>query len=140
MLLELLVFFILLRSAYTDYKIREIEDKIHILLLLIFLLQIIFGVDSIIFNASLSERMSGVILPLVMLIFAVKKEGSIGGGDIKLLFCLGVLVGYSFITIILVVTLPFILVWSKIKNENKIPVATFVFVGYVVLLVLVGCS
>lgn len=86
----LLILTLLTIVALIDYDIKEIYDRFHILLLLC-------GVAAIwIFpETSLPARLIGCIaLSVPMLIVALLIPGGFGGGDIKLTFALGFLLGW----------------------------------------------
>lgn len=66
-------------ASYFDIRTRIIPDWIHVLFLLIGLLD---------FEA-ISSICGLLLLPLPFLIMALVQEGSIGGGDIKLVSAIG---------------------------------------------------
>ncbi len=86
----LLALLLLVTVALTDYDTKEIYDRFHVLLLLC-------GVAAIwaFPETELSARLIGcVVLSVPMLIVALFLPYSFGGGDIKLAFALGFLLGW----------------------------------------------
>ncbi len=86
----LLVLFLLTIVALIDYDTREIYDRFHVLLLLCGLAAIwVFP------ETGLAARLIGcVAVSVPMLLLALLIPGGFGGGDIKLAFALGFLLGW----------------------------------------------
>lgn len=76
---------VLIIAGYMDIKTRTIPDWIHVLIILIGLIQ----VDII------SSILGLILVPIPFLIMALVKEGSIGGGDIKLMGACGFFLGLT---------------------------------------------
>lgn len=121
---------ILLVASYYDIRTRIIPDWIHILILI---------VGFIDFN--LIRSITGLLLaPLPFLIMALIQEGSIGGGDVKLIgvsgFVLGVgdglLMGIIGIIFAIIITL---LYYFKCKSKSKLvfPFAPYLYLGWITM-------
>ncbi len=110
------LFFMLLGIAsYVDIKTRTIPDIIHVLIIIVGLI-----------NINILDSLSGfIIVPLPFFIMAYVKEGSIGGGDVKLMAAIGFCVGFTrgglgaFIGLLLFVISVGILSHRKSKNMQK---------------------
>lgn len=111
----------LLWGAITDYKRREIENGVHVLLILGGLFAGLTAVDYAI----------GFLIPPIVWVINEKIKGSKGGaGDIKLLAALGFNVGLWMMAVIMLVTQ--ILVLPIAKRQERFPVCTYVCGGYVI--------
>lgn len=100
---------ILVFAALCDIKTREIPDVIHIIIILAGLIQI-----------NMFQSLAGfIIVPLPFLISAILKEGSMGGGDIKLMAACGFFLGISggILAIILGLMLT---VFVNLLKKNKV--------------------
>lgn len=76
---------VLIYASYCDIKTRIIPDKVHVMIILLGLIQVSW-LDSIL----------GICLvPLPFLVVALLKEGSMGGGDIKLVGACSFFLGFS---------------------------------------------
>lgn len=76
---------VLIYASYCDIKTRIIPDKVHVMILLLGLIQVNW-VDSI---------LGLLLVPLPFLVVALVKEGSMGGGDIKLVGACSFFLGFS---------------------------------------------
>ena len=84
----ILVSLVLLFAAWYDFTTHTVPDYVPVLILMIGLLEVEF----------VPALLGLILVPLPFLVAALIKEGSIGGGDIKLMgacgFVLGVTRGY----------------------------------------------
>ena len=78
-----LLLLVLLYASIVDFMIYEIPNVTHVIILLYFFLSNNFTIDSII----------GSLIITIPLYLIYKLKSGIGFGDIKLFFCLGLLVG-----------------------------------------------
>ena len=76
---------VLIYASYCDIKTRIIPDKVHVMILLLGLIQVSW-LDSI---------LGMLFVPLPFLAVALLKEGSMGGGDIKLVGACSFFLGFS---------------------------------------------
>lgn len=74
---------ILLIASYYDIRTRIIPDWIHVLIILVGLIEF----------DPFKSFVGLVVAPLPFLIMALAKEGSIGGGDVKLIGAMGFVLG-----------------------------------------------
>lgn len=122
----LLFFMLLAIASYKDIKTRTIPNVIHILIMMVGLIQIDL-VDSL---------LGFFIVPLPFFIMAYLKEGSIGGGDIKIMAAIGFTVGLfkgmevSLLALILIVLTSLGSKWIYHKEYTCIPVVPFLTIGF----------
>jgi leader peptidase (prepilin peptidase)/N-methyltransferase len=76
---------VLFYASYCDIKTRIIPDKVHVMILLLGLIQVNWF-DSV---------LGLLLVPLPFLVVALLKEGSMGGGDIKLVGACSFFLGFS---------------------------------------------
>lgn len=82
---NVLFILVLIYASYCDIKTRIIPDKVHIMIMLLALIRI----DWI-------PSITGLILvPLPFLVVALLKEGSMGGGDIKIVGACSFFLGFA---------------------------------------------
>lgn len=121
---------ILLIASIYDLRTRIIPDWIHVLLLLVGCI-----------DPNLSKALVGLIItPLPFLIVAMKKEGSIGGGDIKLIgacgFVYGMMDGLGANIMGLACSIVYYeVVGRRSKGElvgKKFPLVPFIAFGYLI--------
>ena len=124
----------------SDYYYMIIPDEILIFFGVTLALEVLLinGIDA--FGMSL---LSGIISFGVMFLIKlfgdfIFKTESMGGGDIKLLFFLGVILGWpqALLSIFLgsIIGLPISLIVLKIKNTNIIPFGPFLALGAIIIL------
>lgn len=124
----------------SDYQTLTIPDEV-----LVF-----FGILFIIFNYlnggidnAINFIIDGFIAFIIM--FAIKKiadfcfkKESMGGGDIKLMFVFGLVLGYEMAVLSIflgsVIGLPISLLFLKYKNTNIVPFGPFLCVGALIIL------
>lgn len=141
---------ILVIITVSDLIYFIIEDIVLIIggILLLIVLFIFFGITDLGFNFLLAFKglgisiLSGLIPFIIMLIiklfgdFIFKKE-SMGGGDIKLMFIFGLVLGpiNAVATIFLAsfIALPVSLIILKLKNSHEIPFGPFLSLGALIL-------
>ena len=117
----------ILWAAVTDFRKRIIPDWTWIAVLLI------GGVSAFLFNTSyipLSERILGLLLPGVSLLFFAVKYGGVGGGDIKLTAAMGFSFGLSGLAVILFFALLPACIYAKAAKQKSVPLAVFLCVGF----------
>ena len=125
--------FLILAASYTDIKRREIPDTVCMLLVLAGLMNFSY------------INLLGIFVALPLLIAAVLKENSIGGGDIKLTASAGIVLGfwkgaYGLIiglSLLVVFYLLFVLI-SKIRKKQvaknlSMPLAPFLGIGFIII-------
>jgi leader peptidase (prepilin peptidase)/N-methyltransferase len=116
---------LLIYAAYTDIKRREIDDWVSISIIITSLI----GTDS-----SLS---GAVITALPFFISAFFKSGSIGGGDIKLMFACGAVLGICGGLVQIIAALSLVTVFALLTSITKgvkacksaVPLAPFLCAG-----------
>lgn len=124
----------------SDYYYMIIPDEILIFFGVTLALEVLLinGIDA--FGISL---LSGIISFSVMFLIKlfgdfIFKTESMGGGDIKLLFFLGFILGWpqALLSIFLgsIIGLPISLIVLKIKNTNIIPFGPFLALGAIIIL------
>lgn len=131
MLVKVLILLVLSCAAYKDYKERIIPDMVHIALILIGSIRLFTEISiGTKFTAILCDFGLGMIVPFFLFIsLALMSENSIGGGDIKLFSVLGFATGILNILPIILLSCIIGLIYGKVKKENYIPMAVFVFSG-----------
>lgn len=120
----------LLIASYYDIRTRIIPDWIHVLILIVGLIEF----DPV------KSLVGLVVAPLPFLIMALAKEGSIGGGDIKLIGAMGFVLGLEKCMIIAISAsaLIILLVLSHYLNikkilEKRLPFIPFWYIGWAVV-------
>jgi len=123
----------------SDYYYMIINDSVLIIFGLLLLIEIYFIYD---LNTLLNSLLSGLIASIIMLLlkllgdFLFKKE-SMGGGDIKLMFIFGLIIGWelSLISIVLAafVALPSSIIILKKNKEHILPFGPFLSIGALIL-------
>lgn len=123
--------FLVICASYFDVKNRMIPDWIHVSLVFIGLI-----------NCDVTKSIIGLVVsPLPFLFMALISEGSIGGGDIKLIGSSGFVLGFwntivaSMIGIVAVVSFYtlYSLSYNKAK-ERKFPFAPFYNMGCILII------
>ena len=126
----------------SDYEEMIIPDEVLIVFNILLVVEIFFIKG---FNSLLISLLYGVISMLVMFLikkfgdFMFKKE-SMGGGDIKLLFTFGLVLGIpmSFVSIFLAsfIGLPISVILLYNKKSHIIPFGPFLGIGAIIILLL----
>lgn len=118
---------ILVVLALIDFKYKIIPDKLNLVLLFMAILFIATN------NNILESLKSGLLAGGLFFLIAFITNGGIGGGDIKLISILGLILG--FYPIIIVITFTFILaaicsiillLFKKTSLKTSIPLAPFI--------------
>ncbi|PKM53999.1 MAG: prepilin peptidase [Firmicutes bacterium HGW-Firmicutes-5] len=117
---------ILLIASYYDIRTRIIPDWIHLLILLVGLIEF----DPV------KSFVGLVVAPLPFLIMALAKEGSIGGGDVKLIGTMGFVFGLESCIIVAMFANVFAILFGlryylNIKKfyKKRIPFVPFLYAG-----------
>lgn len=85
MIKNVLFVVVLIYASYCDMKTRIIPDKVHVMILLLGLIQVSW----------LDSTLGMLLVPLPFLAVALLKDGSMGGGDIKLVGACSFFLGFS---------------------------------------------
>jgi len=117
---------ILIFTGYVDIKTKTIPDIVHILIIVVSLI-----------NIQLYQSIVGlIIVPMPFLIPSLLKCNSIGGGDIKLMTVIGLLLGVKNGLIAGVIGLTFAVavngVYYKLKEKDRnisFPLAPYLGIG-----------
>lgn len=125
---------------FSDLHHMIIEDKVLIVFGILLLIEIIF-ISS--WTAALISLRDGAIAFIIMLLLKLlgdklfKKE-SMGGGDIKLMFVIGMVIGWdmALISIFLaaILALPISLIILFLKKDHEIPFGPFLSLGAIIIL------
>ena len=125
--------FLILAASYTDIKRREISDTVCMLLVLAGLMNFSY------------INLLGIFVALPLLIAAVLKENSIGGGDIKLTASASIVLGFwkgiygLIIGLTLLILFYIILRISSIIKKKQVaknlsmPLAPFLGIGFLIM-------
>ena len=111
---------LILYAAYTDYTRREIPNSI---ILYIYVL-------SLASNNLIFERITGFLIPALPLFFIALKYDGIQGGDVKFLSAVGAYLG-------LIPTTVTAVVWSYVRSEKSVPLATVFCIGYIIFKIII---
>jgi len=129
-------FSLLMAASYTDIRRREIPDVICVLIVLISLLRFSF------------MNLFGIAVAMPLLIAAIIKEHSIGGGDIKLTASAGMILGFWKGIYGLIIGLSFLVLFyfllvliSKIMKRQvagnlPMPLAPFLGIGFMIIYIM----
>lgn len=123
----------------SDYYYMIIEDSVLIIFGILLLVEIfmINGLDVLII--SLKNGLIAFIIMLVLKLFGdfIFKKESMGGGDIKLMFIIGMMIGWnmSIITIFLsaVLAFPVSIIILNSKKEHEIPYGPFLSLAALII-------
>lgn len=125
-LLEALFLLLLFLAAVTDIRRRRIPNTLVTLMLII-------GFIGLFILRFPQERVIGCVFPAAVL-WAFKKRGNIGYGDIKLMIAVGLFYGYMYASVILACALLLTPCYSLFIRKEKrpevktVPLAPFVAV------------
>jgi leader peptidase (prepilin peptidase)/N-methyltransferase len=119
---------VLIYASYCDIKTRIIPDKVHVMIILLGLIQVSW-LDSIL----------GILLvPLPFLVVALLKDGSMGGGDIKLVGACSFFLGFSNGLLGSSVGLAFGILanmlyfwYMKLDYTGKVPLVPYIGAGFI---------
>lgn len=130
----------LLTIFFIDLKHRIIPDKIIFPLIIVIFLWLLLSHNSVFFIYLASAFGASIFLIIITLLYlAVRHKESMGGGDIKLAFLMGLLLGFpniiiafygafltgAFVSIILIL-------WGKLNLRDAIPFGPFLVFGTLV--------
>ncbi len=148
--IEIALIIILIQISFIDFKMKLAPDILNLSLLLLGLFNIITHISDLnfIFDRFLGFIVSGgmfyfcaVIGEWILKLFKSKDTMALGGGDIKLIACLGLLLGLKSIVIIILFSaiislFPMIFLIVKDKSFSvKAPLTPYIGLGvYIVLL------
>jgi len=119
---------VLILASYLDVITRIIPDWVHL---------VIMGIGLI--DISLLDSVLGLILlPLPFFIMAYKSEGSIGGGDIKLIGACGFMLGLNSAYLGVLISLILVIIHQGII-KGKVKDSSFAFVPYISMGMLIAC-
>ena len=135
MIKSMLLYLALTFVSYLDYRFRIIPDWVHMVIIVVGII-----------NFSITKSMIGLVVsPLPFLIMALIKEGSIGGGDIKLIGATGFAMGYSktFTSSIIAMALAILFcslyyLGKKKARDQSFPFAPFFQIGCTIVMITGG--
>jgi leader peptidase (prepilin peptidase)/N-methyltransferase len=136
--IKLLVFLVLLSLFTIDVIKKELPDKLNLVLIILILMGIFFKIDGF-NNITYFESLLGLIIGGGFFFLIYFFTGAMGGGDVKLVAVLGVLLGP--IHIMLLTFLSFVsgaiisigLITMKIKGKkDEIPFGPFIILSFFV--------
>jgi len=113
---------IIICAGIVDYKKRIIPNKIILILYLLSLFNI--GVPIV-------ERIAGFLIPALPFFFIALKNKKLKGGDVKYLSAVGAYFGLYGLLNILFFGVMVAVIWTIIKKEKSVPLATIIAIGYV---------
>ena len=131
-----------LAAAVIDLKLRIIPNYLSLILILgrivLVIFEFMFTQDAV--GYLISSLIGGFTCVLVLIIANKLSKGGIGGGDIKLLACLGFVCGlHEVVTtmllavlICLVVSLA-LLLFKKLSTKDHLPFGPFIHLGFVAM-------
>jgi len=120
---------ILILASYLDVKTRIIPDWIHLVIIGIGLIDI----------KVLDSVLGLLVIPSPFFIMAYKSEGSIGGGDIKLIGACGFMLGLSSAYLGVLISLILVIIHQGII-KGKVKDSSFAFVPYIGVGMLIASS
>lgn len=126
----------------SDYQTMIIPDEVIVFSGILILLLMFFkgGIDH--FLLSLTNGLIAFLFMFLLKTFGdyVFKKESMGGGDIKLLFLFGLVLGYdmAIISVLLAsfIGLPISILYLKVKKENIIPFGPFLTIAALIILLM----
>jgi len=134
-----------LAAAVIDLKTRTIPNTISLALLgirlILFIFECIFTDQAV--GYLVSSIIGGFLCALVLIIANKFSKGGIGGGDIKLLACVGFMCGLYvvFSTLLLalvacIIVSGILLVLKKCTAKDHMPFGPFIYIGYSIMCLL----
>jgi leader peptidase (prepilin peptidase)/N-methyltransferase len=121
-------------ASIIDIRKQMIYDRVHIII-------IVLSVLTLSNQELLINFLGAAIISIPFLMLALKTD-KLGGGDIKLIFCnnlfLGFWTGYAGVVIGLAIIILFYVVkWKAVHSKNRaVPMAPFLSGGYMISLIL----
>ncbi len=123
----------LIHFTHLDIRFRRIPNKIIILLLLI-------GLFFLPFSQKPISCLAGLVFPgIIMLLFNIYLNHFIGGGDIKLIMCIGFFTGISASIFIFLIASILCLLWAlcnKLSSTTTLPFCPFLTFSFLIYLFL----
>lgn len=125
--------FVLLYFTFTDIRRRVIPNRVTYPILIVFFLFRLIDAPSYLW---------GLVPAFFFMLFFLINPRSIGGGDIKMFACIGLIAGFSYTLNILFWTCLTALVhvlfsrWGRKKLNQVLPLAPFTSIGYIVATIL----
>jgi len=125
---------------FSDIYYMIIEDKVLVFFGIILMIEMYFinGLDSLL-NSLLSGLIAFIIMLLLKLFgdFIFKKE-AMGGGDVKLMFIIGMIIGYKIIPISIflasLIALPVSIIILALKKDHAIPFGPFLSLSAIIIM------
>lgn len=130
LLLLILLLFAYIYGAMTDYKRREIEDKVSIAIITISIIAIIILPSDSVLYIPFTER----IAMLVVFFIASVIPAGVGGGDMKILMATGFCFGFAGSAFILILTAVGAAIIGIKKKVKAIPLASVMLLPTILLL------
>lgn len=132
---SILLYMVLTLASYLDYRFRIIPDWIHLVIIAIGFI-----------NINVARSIFGLVIsPLPFLIMALIHQGSIGGGDIKLVGAMGFAVGYAKTSIAYLIAMALAILFcslyylgKKRVRDQSFPFAPFFQIGCTVVMITGG--
>jgi len=118
---------VLILASYLDVKTRIIPDWVHL---------VIIGIGLIDINL-LDSVLGLLVLPIPFFIMAYKSEGTMGGGDIKLIGACGFMLGLNSAYLGVLISLILVIVHQGIIKKKD---ESFAFVPYISVGMLIASS
>lgn len=140
-----LCYFAVLGAAVIDAKLRIIPNFIPLILIgarvLIFIYELVFAHGAV--QDAVFSLVGCLLCGMFLLVGNRLSKGGIGGGDIKLLSCVGLLCGLYMVFTLLVLALicccvlmiP-VMIGRKLTLQNSVPFGPFIYLGYVLMCLL----
>ena len=117
-------------GAVTDFKRREIEDKVSIAIMAISIIAIIILPSDSVLYIPLTER----FVMLVVFFIASVIPAGVGGGDMKLLMATGFCFGFAGSAFILILTAVGAVIIGMTKKVKAVPLASVMLFPTILLL------
>ncbi len=128
MVKNVLFVLVLVYASYCDIKTRIIPDKVHIMIILLGLINIDW----------IPSILGLLLVPLPFLVVALIKNGSMGGGDIKLVGACSFYLGFTGGIIASSIGLTFVILTNMVyfihnmtEYNGKFALVPYLGVGYV---------
>jgi len=135
MIKSILLHAVLTFASYLDFRLRIIPDWMHVVIIVIGFI-----------NINLSKSLFGLVIsPLPFLIVELIHNGSIGGGDIKLIGATGFVMGYVKTSLACLIAMALAILFCSLYylgkrkvKEQSFPFAPFFQIGCIVVMVTGG--
>ncbi|MBQ5867937.1 MAG: prepilin peptidase, partial [Lachnospiraceae bacterium] len=132
-MIEILITILLAKIAYTDHKTMKIPNKLNLAIGVCGLVSCIQNTD-----VGLADRIIGfLIISVPMYFLCLIIPEAFGGGDIKLMFLVGLVIGYEMsicnIFFATFLAFPIALFLLIAKKDNMIPFGPFLSMSAILL-------